>query len=87
MKRVFCLLDQAHPVQDAGVLCPGGNEVNAGGLDGTMTQHVGQPDNVPARPVKQGGEQVPQVVGEHLSGLHSRLLAQPLHLRPLYLVL
>ena len=51
-ERVFCLLDQAHPVQDAGVLRTGGNEVNAGGLNGTMTQHVRQLYYVPAYPVK-----------------------------------
>ena len=64
------------------MLCPGGNEVNAGGLDGTMTQHIGQLYYVPAYPVKGPCEQVAQVVGEDLAGSYARLFAQALHLRP-----
>ena len=64
------------------MLGTGGDQIDAGGLDGAVAQHVGQPGHVPAHPVKGAGEQVAQVVGEHLAGLHPRPAAQELHLRP-----
>ena len=47
------------------MLRPGGQEVDPGGLDAAVAQQVRQLHDVPAGPVEDGGEQVPQVVGEH----------------------
>ena len=63
-----------------GVFRPGGYEVNAGGLDGTVAQHIRQLDHVPADLVERAGEQMPQVVGEHLAGRHLGFGADRLHL-------
>ena len=59
-----------------------GDQVNAGGLDGAVTQHVSQLDHIPAHLIKGPGKQVPQVMGEHLAGGHPGRLAEPFHLRP-----
>ena len=79
--KVMILLsgDQPQSVQDPGVVRAGGNQVDAGGLDGAVAQHVRQLCYVPADVVKGPGEQVPQVVGKHLAGRYPRLSAQPLH--------
>ena len=63
MTKVSC--DQFEPFQLPDVLCAGAQKVNPGGIDRAVSQQIGQLDNVPARPVKRGGEQVPQVVGKH----------------------
>lgn len=47
-----------------------------------MTQHIRKAHDVSLGPVEGGGEQVPQVVGEHLARLPPRRLAQPLELKP-----
>ena len=72
------LRHQPQPVQLAGVLRPGGQEIDACGFDAGMPQHVGQPGDVLARLVKRGGKQVAQVVGEHLGWLHPGIFAQAL---------
>ena len=84
LDRIFILslTDQPQPVQLPLVLRPGGEEVEAGGLDAAVAQHVRQLYNILAGPVEGRGEQVPQIVGEHLGGLHPRRPAQALHLRP-----
>lgn len=76
------LYDQPHPVQLPLVLCPGGQEIDAGGLNAAVAQHVGQTHDVPVHPVKGRGEQVAEVVRENLAGRDPRRPAQPLHLRP-----
>ena len=59
-----------------------GHQVDPGGLDAAVAQQVGELDDVPAGPIKHRGEQVPQIVREHLSGLHTGVLAETFHLRP-----
>ena len=45
------------------VFLAGGQQVDPGGVDGAVSQHVRQLDDVPGGPVEDGGEQVAQVVG------------------------
>lgn len=61
---------------------PGSQEIDAGGLDAGVAQHIGQLHNVMACPVKGRGEQVPEIVGKDFAGRDTRRPAQPLHLRP-----
>ena len=61
---------------------PGGDEVDPGGLDGAVAQHVRQLGDVSRRLVKHPGEQMPQVVGKDLAGRHPGFFAERLHLRP-----
>ena len=56
--------------------------VNAGGVDAGVAQNIRQPGQVLFQRVVRPGEQVAQVVGEHLARLHSGALAQPLHIPP-----
>ena len=55
-------------LQHFGALRARGEEIDAGGLDGGMAQHVGQLCHIPAHPVKRSGKQMPQVVEEYLGG-------------------
>jgi hypothetical protein len=48
-----------------GVLYASGNEVDAGGLNTGVAQHIRQFGYIPAGSVEGPGEQVPQVVGKH----------------------
>lgn len=59
-----------------------GDQVDTGRFDGTVSQHVGQLYNVFAGLVKNRGEQVAQVMGEHPGRLHPHPLAERFHLRP-----
>ena len=81
-RAILFLCNQSQPLQCPGVFRAGGDEVDAGGLDGAVAQHVRQLRHVPADLVERPGEQVAQVVGEDLGGLHPRPGAQGLHLRP-----
>ena len=47
-----------------------------------MAQHIRKAHDVPLGPVEGGGEQVPQIVREHLARLHPCRLAQPLEFKP-----
>ena len=64
----FVLSYQTQPLQQAGVFRAGGDEIDPGGLDATVAQHIGQFRHIPADLVKRPGEQVAQVVGEHFGG-------------------
>ena len=64
------------------MLRAGGNQINAGGFDATVAQYIRQFRRLPADTVKDPGEQVPQIVGEHFGGLHARPTAEGLHLCP-----
>ena len=57
-------------------------QVDARRIDGAVPQHVRQLDDILAHPVELDGEQVPQVVGEHLLRRDARLRAQRLELLP-----
>ena len=64
------------------MLRSGGHKVDTSGFNGTVAQHIGQPHDVLAGPVENGGEQVPQIVRKHLGRFHSGGLAQPFQLCP-----
>ena len=64
------------------MLRPGSAQVDPGGLNAAVAQHVGQLGHVPGGGVEAPGEEMPQVVGEDLGALHPRLAAEPFHLRP-----
>ena len=74
--------DQPQPLQLPGVLRPGGDQVDPGGLDAGMAQHVRQLRHILMHPVEGPGEQVAQVVGEDFRRRDACLSAQALHLRP-----
>lgn len=78
----FCLCHQAKAVDLPGVLGAGGEQVNAGGVDAAVAQHVGQHGDVVAGAVKGAGKQVPQVVRVHLAGGHAGQAAKGFHLGP-----
>ena len=54
----FChkLGDQPQLIQGPGMLGAGGDEVDAGGLDAGVAQHISQLDDIPTGPVKDGGK-------------------------------
>ena len=57
------------------VLGAGGHDVNACGVDAAVAQNVRQLGNVLFNAVKRPGEQLAQIVGKDLAGLHP----PPLH--------
>ena len=79
----FCFLrHQSKHIQRFGVFCPSRDQVDPGGFDAAVAQHIGQLRHITADFVEGPGKQMPQVVGEHLGGGHPRYLADCLHLRP-----
>ena len=50
------------------MFCAGGYQVEAGSLDGAVSQHISQAHDVFTRLIKCGGKQVPQVVRKYLAG-------------------
>lgn len=64
------------------MLHPGGNQVDPGGVDGAVAQHVRQPGHVPGGPVEAPGEEMAQVVGKDLGGLHPGLTAKGFQFTP-----
>ena len=59
------------------MLCFGGDEIHAGGLDAGMAQHIRQLGDVLICPIIGRGAQGPQIVGKHPGSL-----AKCLHFRP-----
>ena len=78
----FCLTDQSQPIQLSSVLRSGGEQVDSGGGQIAVAQHIGQLHHIVGTAIKRLGEQVPQVVGEHLFRRDSRCTAQCFHFRP-----
>ena len=54
---ILPLRHQAQPVKLAGVFRAGGHKIDAGGFDGAVAQHIGQPCDVLTGFVKGRGEQ------------------------------
>ena len=59
---IAILSNQAEPVQLTDMLLSGRLEIDSGGVDGAVSQDVGQLYKVAAAPVEHRGEQMPQVV-------------------------
>ena len=64
------------------MLHTGGDEIDACGFDAAVPEDIGQPCYIPADLVERPGEQMPEIVGKHLPGLHTRLFTDGFHLRP-----
>lgn len=76
------LCHQSQPVEHPGVLLAAGHEIDPGGIDAGMAQHVRQFYDIGALALKNAREQVPQVVREHLPRRDVRRPAGRLHLCP-----
>ncbi len=60
----------------------GGHDIDAGGIDGAVTQNICQLGNVLFDAVEGAGEQLTQIVGKHLGRFHPGGFAQLFHCRP-----
>lgn len=69
-------------IQGSGTFVCGGCEIDAGGLDGGMTEHIGEADDVPVFLVKLNGEEMTQVVGKDFCFGDVRNGAEAFHLGP-----
>ena len=76
------LADQSEPVERFRVFASAGEQIDSRGLHAGMPEQVRQPCNISAHPVEAPGEEMPQVVREHLGGLDLRRSAQRFHFRP-----
>lgn len=59
-----------------------GDKVDSRGFDTAVAQYIRQARHIPADLVERSGEQVPEIVGEHLPRLHAGLFTDGFHLRP-----
>ena len=64
------------------MLRAGGEQINPRRLNAAMPQHRRQRRHVPVHPVMRPGEQMAQIVGEHLRGRNPRGFAQRFQVRP-----
>ena len=76
------LYHQAKALDLAAVLGAGGHDIDAGGVNGAVTQNVGKFGNILFDSVKGSGKQLSQVVREHLALRDLRLLTQGFHFLP-----
>lgn len=76
------LNDKPELIQSSGTFVCGGCEIDAGGLDGGMTEHVGETDDVPVFLVKLNGEEMAQVMGKDFCFGDVRDGAEAFHLGP-----
>lgn len=74
--------NQPHALQLAGMNRPALHGVDACGVDAGVTQDVRQPGQVALYGVIRSGEQMAEIVGEHLGRLHSSAFAQAFHVPP-----
>ena len=56
--------------------------INPRSIHAAVPQDVSQPDDILLQRVVRPGEQVPQIVGEHLALRHPGILAQCFHFMP-----
>ena len=73
---------QAQTIQLTYMLGPRRKQINPGGVDATVTQHIGQPHDISMCLIKSLRKQMAQVVGKHLGGFHIGGSAQLFHLSP-----
>ena len=78
----FVLSYQTQPFQLPLMFRTRGDQVDSGGLNGAVAQHVGQLGNVPADLVEGPRKEVPQVVGKHFGWSYPSRFTQGFHLRP-----
>ena len=58
------------------------HDINSRGVDAGVSEQVGQLCDVFLHPVERDGEQVAEVMGEHLAAVYARVVAQSLKLLP-----
>ena len=76
------LNDKPELIQGSGTFVCGGCEIDAGGLDGGMTEHICKADDVSVFLVKLNGEEMAQVVGKDFCFGDVRDSAEAFHLGP-----
>ena len=59
-----------------------GHDIDPGGVDAAVPQNICQLGNVLFNAVKRPGEQLAQIVGKDLAGLHPRRFTELFHIRP-----
>ena len=64
------------------MLYTGRQQIDSGGCQAGVTQHIRQPDDILIGSIKGPGEEMPQVVGKYLSRWDIYLFTKPLHLCP-----
>ena len=79
---VFILHHEAHLLQLLPMGLAGLHGIDPGRIQAGVPQNIRQPDDILLQGVIGPGEQVPQVVREHLSLRHAGLPAQRFHLMP-----
>ena len=79
--RLF-LQDEVHPFHPPPVLLPCGDDVETGRFNAAVPEDVGQLCDVLVDSVKHPGEQMPQIVREHLLGIDIGGTTQSFHLPP-----
>ena len=70
--------------QPSGMFRAGGQQVDAGGLNRAVAQHVREPDDVLADTIEGRGKQMPEIMGKYPRGLHASLPAEAFHLCPVH---
>ena len=78
----FRLRHQSQLVKLLRLLLAAHGKIDAGRFDIAVSQHIGQAGNVLAGLVKGRGEQVPEVMREHLARRYPRRLTQPFQFIP-----
>ena len=64
------------------MLRPGGNDIDACGIDAAVPEDIRELGNVSLDAVKHSREQMPQIVREDLTRVNVRLLAKSFHFPP-----
>lgn len=67
------LYDQSHIFHPLTVFCAGGDDIDAGRIDAAVPENIRKLGDVLFDAVEYPGEQVPQVMGEHLLRIDVRL--------------
>ena len=75
LRGMAFLYYQVQILHAAAVLRAGGNDIDAGRIYAWVTENVRQLCNILFNSIEHTGEQVPQIMGKYLSGLHSRMFA------------
>lgn len=76
------LYHQSQPFDFPAMLDASTHNVDPGGVDAAVAQNVRQLGNVLFNAVKRPGEQLAQIVGKDLAGLHPRRFTELFHIRP-----
>ena len=64
------------------MLSAGAHNIDPCGVNATVPQDVRQFGDVLFNTIEGPGEQLAQIVGKHLAGLHTRCFAELFHIRP-----